>query len=57
MSRAAAQIAELHKQGGARIDAGGSELYDALANPEAVKDFYQNGDLISMTRGTDGNAA
>ena len=25
-------------------------FYDALTKPEAVKDFYQNGDLISMTR-------
>jgi type I restriction enzyme R subunit len=25
-------------------------FYDALTNPEAVKDFYQNDELIAMTR-------
>ena len=48
---AAAQIAELHKQGEALgLTPEEMAFYDALTKPEAVKDFYQNGDLISMTR-------
>ena len=47
---AAAQIAELHKQG-EKLGLSQEEMafYDALAKPEAVKDFYQNSQLIAMT--------
>lgn len=48
---AAAQIAELHKQG-EQLGLSQEELafYDALTKPEAVRDFYQNDVLIAMTR-------
>ena len=47
---AAAQIAELHKQG-EKLGLSQEEMafYDALTKPEAVKDFYQNSQLIAMT--------
>lgn len=48
---AAAQIAALHKQG---EDLGLSQeemaFYDALTKPEAIKDFYENEQLVAMTR-------
>lgn len=48
---AAAQIAALHKQG---KDLGLSQeemaFYDALTKPEAIKDFYENEQLVAMTR-------
>lgn len=48
---AAAQIAELHKQG-EQLGLSQEEMafYDALTKPEAVRDFYQNDVLIAMTR-------
>lgn len=47
----AAQIAEMHKQGDA-LGLSSEELafYDALTKPEAIKDFYSNDELISLTR-------
>lgn len=46
-----AQIAEMHKQGDA-LGLSPEELafYDALTKPEAIKDFYNNDELISLTR-------
>lgn len=48
---AAAQIAALHKQG-EELGLSEEELafYDALTKPDAVKDFYENEQLIAMTR-------
>lgn len=48
---AAAQIAELHKQG-EELGLTPEEMafYDALTKPEVVKDFYRNSELVSMTR-------
>lgn len=47
----AAQIAEMHKQGDA-LGLSPEELafYDALTKPEAIKDFYSNDELVSLTR-------
>ncbi len=48
---AAAQIAELRKQG-EKLGLSQEEMafYDALTQPEAVRDFYQNSELVAMTR-------
>lgn len=48
---AAAEIAKLHEQGQS-LGLTTEELafYDALTRPEAIKDFYQNDELIAMTR-------
>ena len=48
---AAQEIANLHKEG-EKLGLTTEELafYDALTKPEAVKDFYTNEDLISITR-------
>ena len=46
-----AQIAELHKQGEA-LGLSGEEMafYDVLTNPETIKDFYSNDELVALTR-------
>ena len=48
---AAAQIADLHKQG-EKLGLSQEEMafYDALTKPEAIKDFYENDQLVAMTR-------
>lgn len=48
---AAAQIAELHKQG-EKLGLSQEEMafYDALTKPAAIKDFYENDQLVAMTR-------
>lgn len=48
---AAAEIAQLHKKGEA-LGLSQEELafYDAFTKPEAVKDFYSNENLVTMTR-------
>lgn len=48
---AAAQIAALHKQG-EELGLSPEEMafYDALTKPEAIKDFYENDQLVAMTR-------
>lgn len=47
----AAQIAEMHKQGDALgLSAEELAFYDALTKPEAIKDFYSNDELVSLTR-------
>ena len=45
------RIAEMHKQGDA-LGLSPEELafYDALTKPEAIKDFYSNDELVSLTR-------
>ena len=48
---AAAEIAELHKQGEAMgLTTEEMAFYDALTRPEAIMDFYKNDELIAMTR-------
>ena len=48
---AAAQIAGLHRQGEALgLTPEEMAFYDALTKPEAVKDFYQNSELVAITR-------
>ncbi|MBO5324571.1 MAG: type I restriction endonuclease subunit R [Oscillospiraceae bacterium] len=49
--KAAEEIAELHKQG-EQLGLTQEEMafYDALTKPENVKDFYENDQLIAMTR-------
>ena len=48
---AAAEIAKLHQQGQSLgLTAEEMAFYDALTRPEAIKDFYQNDELIAMTR-------
>lgn len=48
---AASQIAALHKQG-EELGLSPEEMafYDALTKPEAIKDFYENDQLVAMTR-------
>ena len=48
---AAAQIAALHRQG-ETLGLSQEEMafYDALTKPEAIKDFYENDQLVAMTR-------
>lgn len=48
---AAAQIAVLHQQG-EELGLSPEEMafYDALTKPEAIKDFYENDQLVAMTR-------
>lgn len=48
---AAAQITALHKQG-EKLGLSPEEMafYDALTKPEAIKDFYENEQLVAMTR-------
>lgn len=48
---AAAQIAALHQQG-EELGLSQEEMafYDALTKPEAIKDFYENDQLVAMTR-------
>lgn len=48
---AAAQIAALH-QHGETLGLSQEEMafYDALTKPEAIKDFYENDQLVAMTR-------
>lgn len=48
---AAAEITKLHQQG-QELGLTTEEMafYDALTRPEAIKDFYQNDELIAMTR-------
>lgn len=48
---AAAQIAALHQQG-ETLGLSPEEMafYDALTKPEAIKDFYENDQLVAMTR-------
>lgn len=47
----AKQIAEAHKEG-AKLGLTADELafYDALTKPQAIKDFYQNEELIAITK-------
>lgn len=48
---AAAEIAKLHQQGAALgLTTEEMAFYDALTRPEAIKDFYQNDELVAMTR-------
>lgn len=49
--RTAEEIAALHKNG-QKLGLSQEELafYDALTKPEHIKDFYQNEDLIAMTK-------
>ena len=49
--KAAEEIAELHKQG-KNLGLSQEEMafYDALTKPENIKDFYENDELIAMTR-------
>ncbi|MBQ9268608.1 MAG: type I restriction endonuclease subunit R [Oscillospiraceae bacterium] len=48
---AAAEIAQLHQQGqNLGLTTEEMAFYDALTRPEAIKDFYQNDELIAMTR-------
>lgn len=49
--KAAEEIAELHKQG-EQLGLTQEEMafYDALTKPENIKDFYENDQLIAMTR-------
>lgn len=49
--KAAEEIADLRKQG-EKLGLSEEELafYDALTKPENVKDFYENEDLVAMTR-------
>ena len=49
--KAAEEIADLRKQG-EKLGLSEEELafYDALTKPENVKDFYENEELIAMTR-------
>ena len=51
MVKAAEEIANLRKQG-EELGLSEEELafYDALTKPENVKDFYENEELIAMTR-------
>ncbi|MCI9513419.1 MAG: type I restriction endonuclease subunit R [Oscillospiraceae bacterium] len=48
---AAAQIAALHRQG-EELGLSQEEMafYDALTKPEAIRDFYENDQLVAMTR-------
>ena len=47
----AAQIAALHQQGQALgLSQEEMAFYDALTRPEAIKDFYSNDQLVSLTR-------
>ena len=48
---AAAQIAALHRQG-ETLGLSQEEMafYDALTKPEAIRDFYENDQLVAMTR-------
>ena len=47
----AKQIAEAHKEG-TKLGLTADELafYDALTKPQAIKDFYQNEELIAITK-------
>ena len=49
--KTAEEIAALHKNG-QKLGLSQEELafYDALTKPEHIKDFYQNEDLIAMTK-------
>lgn len=49
--KAAQEIAELHQQG-EKLGLSQEEMafYDALTKPENIKDFYENEELIAMTR-------
>ncbi len=48
---AAAQIAALHRQGEALgLSPEEMAFYDALTKPEAIRDFYENDQLVAMTR-------
>lgn len=48
---AAEEIAKLQRQGQSMgLSAEEMAFYDALTRPEAIKDFYQNDELIAMTR-------
>ena len=49
--KAAEEIAALHQQG-EQLGLSQEEMafYDALTKPENIKDFYENEELIAMTR-------
>jgi type I restriction enzyme R subunit len=49
--KAAEEIAALHQQG-EKLGLSQEEMafYDALTKPENIKDFYENEELIAMTR-------
>lgn len=49
--KAAQEISELHQQG-EKLGLSQEEMafYDALTKPENIKDFYENEELIAMTR-------
>ena len=49
--KAAQEIAELHQQG-EKLGLSQEEMafYDALTKPENIKDFYENEELIALTR-------
>ena len=48
---AADEIAKLHQQGKTLgLTSEEMAFYDALTRPEAIKDFYQNDELVAMTR-------
>lgn len=48
---AAAQIEALHRQGESLgLSPEEMAFYDALTKPEAIKDFYENDQLVAMTR-------
>ncbi len=51
MMKLAKQIAEAHKEG-EQLGLTADELafYDALTKPEAIKDFYENDELIAITK-------
>lgn len=47
----AKQIAAAHKEGEQlRLTADELAFYDALTKPQAIKDFYENGELIAITK-------
>lgn len=51
MLKLAKQLAEAHKEG-EQLGLTADELafYDALTKPQAIKDFYENEELIAITK-------
>lgn len=51
MLKLAKQLAEAHKEG-EQLGPTADELafYDALTKPQAIKDFYENEELIAITK-------
>ena len=57
MLKLAKQLAEAHKEG-EQLGLTADELafYDALTKPQAIKDFYENEELIAITKELAGSA-